>query len=122
MPGTRFYRQIEAEGRLLHKDWEYFDAMHVVFRPKHMTPLQLQEGLIGCFSDFYSYLSACNEAIHTLFDAAATLFKKLYKRAYFPTIWGTIFKALGKRVVRSWVGHNQTYLQYLRGLEQSVER
>ena len=34
---------VEAEGRLLHKDWEYYDAIHVVFRPKHMTPYQLQE-------------------------------------------------------------------------------
>jgi radical SAM superfamily enzyme YgiQ (UPF0313 family) len=117
LPGTRFYRQIEAEGRLLHKDWEYYDAMHVVFRPKHMTPLQLQEGLIDCFSDFYSYLNACNEAINTLFDTVATIFRKLYRRAYFPTIWGMIFKFFGKRVVRSWVGHNQAYLRYLRGLE-----
>ena len=45
-PGTRFYQKIEREGRLLHKDWQRYDTSHVVFRPKKMTPDQLQEGYI----------------------------------------------------------------------------
>lgn len=121
LPGTRFYRKIEAEGRLLHKDWQYYDAMHVVFRPKHMTPIQLQEGLIGCFSDFYCYLSALNEAINTLFESIGTLFKKLYRKVYFPTLWGTLYKLFGKRIVRSWIGHNQGYLRYLRSVGGPVK-
>jgi radical SAM superfamily enzyme YgiQ (UPF0313 family) len=116
LPGTRFYRQMEAEGRLLHKDWQHYDAMHVVFRPKHMTPLQLQEGLISCFSDFYCYLSAFNEALTVVFDTLGTLFRKLYKKAYFPSTIGMLFKFLGKRIVRSWIDHNQAYLDYLRHL------
>jgi radical SAM superfamily enzyme YgiQ (UPF0313 family) len=116
LPGTRFYKQIEAEDRLLHKDWEFYDTMHVVFRPKHMTPIQLQEGLISCFRNFYSYLSAFNEAICTLFDAIGTLFKKFYKTAYFPTHWGILFKVFGKRLLRSWIDHNREYLHYLRSL------
>ncbi|HYF49567.1 MAG TPA: radical SAM protein [Planctomycetota bacterium] len=43
-PGTPLFRQIEREGRLLHKNWELYDTSHVVFRPKHMTPSQLQAG------------------------------------------------------------------------------
>ena len=34
-PGTPLFRQIEAEGRLLHKDWSLYDTAHVVFRPRH---------------------------------------------------------------------------------------
>jgi len=45
-PGTRFYQKIEREGRLLHKNWERYDTSHVVFRPKKMTPEQLEEGYI----------------------------------------------------------------------------
>lgn len=116
LPGTRFYRRIEEEGRLLHRHWEYYDAMHVVFRPKQMTPIELQEGLIGCFQDFYCYLSAFNAAMNTLLDALATVFRKLYKIAYFPPYLGIVFKLFGKHLVRSWVDHNQAYLRYLRRL------
>src|SRR5262249_10404407 len=43
-PGTPLFRQMEAEGRLLHKDWSRYDTAHVVFRPRHMTPEELAEG------------------------------------------------------------------------------
>src|SRR5262249_41167617 len=29
-PGTPLFRQMEAEGRLLHKDWSLYDTAHVV--------------------------------------------------------------------------------------------
>ena len=29
-PGTPLFRQLEAEGRLLHRDWEKYDTAHVV--------------------------------------------------------------------------------------------
>ena len=32
-PGTPLFRQMEAEGRLLHRDWSLYDTAHVVFRP-----------------------------------------------------------------------------------------
>jgi radical SAM superfamily enzyme YgiQ (UPF0313 family) len=121
LPGTRFYRQMEAEGRLLHKDWQYYDAMHVVFRPKHMTPFQLQEGVIACFSDFYCYLNACNDALNLTWDTVGTLFRRLYAEVDFPSFFGTLYKALGKHIVRSWVAHNQTYLAYLKRISQQAQ-
>jgi radical SAM superfamily enzyme YgiQ (UPF0313 family) len=44
-PNTALYRRLEAEGRLLHRDWSRYDVEHVVFQPKQMTPERLQEGL-----------------------------------------------------------------------------
>lgn len=43
-PGTRIYQQFKQEGRLLTTDWECYDHATVVFKPKHMTPFELQEG------------------------------------------------------------------------------
>src|SRR5437667_8638134 len=37
-PGTPLFRQMESEGRLLHKDWRLYDTAHAVFRPRYMTP------------------------------------------------------------------------------------
>ncbi|MBF0443159.1 MAG: radical SAM protein [Oligoflexales bacterium] len=43
-PETDAFRRLEREGRLLHKNWKYYDTQHVVFRPDRMTPQQLEDG------------------------------------------------------------------------------
>src|SRR6059058_3464563 len=35
-PGTPMFRRLEAEDRLLHREWELYDTAHVVFRPRRM--------------------------------------------------------------------------------------
>jgi radical SAM superfamily enzyme YgiQ (UPF0313 family) len=114
LPGTEFYRRIEGEGRLLHKDWEYYDAMHVVFKPKLLLPDELQQGMIDCFSDFYSYTNGINEALNAAMETLLTFIRKLYKRAYFPSIIPVLIKFFGKRIVLSWIEYNKNYLNYLR--------
>ena len=54
-PGTPLFAQMEAEGRLLHRDWTLYDTGHVVFRPKHMTPEQLAEGYAWCYRRLFSH-------------------------------------------------------------------
>ena len=44
LPGTRAFARLEAEGRLLHRDWNLYDTYHAVFQPQRMTPEQLEEG------------------------------------------------------------------------------
>ena len=39
LPGTQQFEELDAEGRILERDWSFYDAQHVVFRPKQMTPL-----------------------------------------------------------------------------------
>ncbi len=43
-PGTRIYEQFRREGRLLTEDWRHYDHATVVFRPRNMSPCELQEG------------------------------------------------------------------------------
>ena len=45
VPGHAAVPAVEAEGRLLHKDWSLYDTAHVVFRPRHMTPEELRSRL-----------------------------------------------------------------------------
>jgi radical SAM superfamily enzyme YgiQ (UPF0313 family) len=56
-PGTPLYRQMESEGRLLHKDWSQYDTGHVVFRPKHMTPEELAHGYGWIYQRLFSHAS-----------------------------------------------------------------
>ena len=54
MPGTRIFTKMEAEGRLLHKDWARYDANHVVFQPLNMSPEELLQGFLWLYDSFYS--------------------------------------------------------------------
>ena len=54
IPGTRFYKEIESEGRLLTRDWSLYDGHHVVYRPRNMTPYQLQKETFKGMAKFYS--------------------------------------------------------------------
>ncbi|HEY6564793.1 MAG TPA: radical SAM protein, partial [Pirellulaceae bacterium] len=48
-PGTPLFEQMDADGRLLHKDWSRYDTAHFVYRPRHMTPEQLAAGYAWCY-------------------------------------------------------------------------
>lgn len=57
-PGTPLYEQYERENRIISKDWEYFDMMHVNFLPKKMTSWELQKQFLIANWRFYSFFSA----------------------------------------------------------------
>ncbi len=54
-PNTGLYKRLESEGRILSKNWELYDAQHVVFQPKQMTPQQLYDGHEQAWKYTYSY-------------------------------------------------------------------
>ena len=54
LPGTQLFRQLDAEGRLLSRDWSRYDAHHVVFQPKNMSTFDLQVQTLKAFCRFYS--------------------------------------------------------------------
>jgi radical SAM superfamily enzyme YgiQ (UPF0313 family) len=56
-PATPLFRQIESEGRLLHRDWSLYDTAHAVFRPKHMTPEELEHGYGWIYQRLFSHAS-----------------------------------------------------------------
>jgi radical SAM superfamily enzyme YgiQ (UPF0313 family) len=51
-PGTKTYEQLKKENRLLTTDWKYYDHSTVVFRPKNMTPYELQSGVLWAQREF----------------------------------------------------------------------
>ncbi|HWB14261.1 MAG TPA: radical SAM protein [Pirellulales bacterium] len=53
-PATPLFRQMQAEGRLLHTNWDLYDTAHVVFRPKRMSPEELQLGYDWLYRWLYS--------------------------------------------------------------------
>lgn len=56
-PGTPFFKEMEEQGRLLHRDWEKYDTAHIVFQPAGMTPQELHQGFIWLYKRVLSYRS-----------------------------------------------------------------
>jgi radical SAM superfamily enzyme YgiQ (UPF0313 family) len=56
-PGTPLFERLDAERRLLHRDWELYDTAHVVFRPKHLTPDELWLGYDWLYRRLFSHAS-----------------------------------------------------------------
>ncbi|HVP45327.1 MAG TPA: radical SAM protein [Bryobacteraceae bacterium] len=56
-PATPLFRQMEAAGRLLHRDWTLYDTAHAVFHPKHMSPEELEQGYEWIYERLFSHAS-----------------------------------------------------------------
>jgi radical SAM superfamily enzyme YgiQ (UPF0313 family) len=81
-PGTPLFRQMEAEGRLLHKNWDLYDTAHCVFRPKHMEPEVLEAGYFWCYEKLFSHASIWKRRPEQLSTALAYVARTyLYKRS-----------------------------------------
>lgn len=81
-PGTPLFRQLESEGRLLHRDWGRYDTAHVVFRPKHMSPEELGLGYDWAYRHLFSHASIWRRRPDGLSAALTYLASAcLYKRS-----------------------------------------
>jgi anaerobic magnesium-protoporphyrin IX monomethyl ester cyclase len=54
LPGTPQFEQMEEQGRIFDRRWHLYDAHHVVFAPKQMTPYELQSEVLRGYMRFYS--------------------------------------------------------------------
>jgi len=92
-PGTADYETLE--GRLLHREWEYYDGMHVVTEPRKCSAYELQMAIVKGMQRFY----APGRALAS------------YRRG---RAWRVKYRLGGYFLMRSWVRENAGYLERLR--------
>jgi radical SAM superfamily enzyme YgiQ (UPF0313 family) len=91
-PGTPLFRKLEAEGRILTRDWrKYNGRADVVFRPERMTAEELLAGFRAVNARFYSPASIARRLARSPVQLIWTLPLNL---AYAGQWW----KAAGQRV------------------------
>ena len=54
-PGTRLFQQMEADNRLLHKEWDKYDTRQVVYKTAGLTAQELKAGYDWAYKKFYSW-------------------------------------------------------------------
>jgi radical SAM superfamily enzyme YgiQ (UPF0313 family) len=80
-PATPLFRRMESEGRLLHRNWDLYDTAHAVFRPKHMSSEELEEGYAWLYQRLFSCSSIwrrrpCDWKAVTPYLAMSYLYKR----------------------------------------------
>jgi radical SAM superfamily enzyme YgiQ (UPF0313 family) len=74
-PGTDSFLHLEKEGRILSRDWEKYDSLHVVYQPLGMSVEELEKGMKKAWKEVFSTSSIYNRVlkrpwIHPLFYLA----------------------------------------------------
>jgi radical SAM superfamily enzyme YgiQ (UPF0313 family) len=54
-PDTELRQRMEAQGRILHNNWDLYDTRHTVFRPAKLSPEALEAGYVRAYKEFYTW-------------------------------------------------------------------
>jgi radical SAM superfamily enzyme YgiQ (UPF0313 family) len=119
-PATPVFRQMEAEGRLLHRNWELYDTAHAVFQPKHMSPDELEQGYGWLYERLFSHTSIWRRrpadwravapylAMSYLYKRSNRFWRFLIRHQMVNTVWRPLIEATRRR-----------HLKFRRELEES---
>lgn len=67
VPGTGFDAKMAAQGRILTKDYSLYDGQHVLIKPVHFSPYELQKMIIDMTREFYGLKLLVERAGKTVF-------------------------------------------------------
>ncbi|GAB3547408.1 B12-binding domain-containing radical SAM protein [Spirosoma fluminis] len=56
-PGTKLFKTMEAQGRILTRNWDLYDTRHVVYQTARLAPDELEQGYDWAYQSFYSWLN-----------------------------------------------------------------
>jgi radical SAM superfamily enzyme YgiQ (UPF0313 family) len=77
LPGTPVFDELSQQGRLIHTEWEKYDAHHAVFEPNLMTAFELQTETLRALAEFYSWGTILKNLVHgNLFYSFISLYGK----------------------------------------------
>ncbi len=95
-PGTRLFKDMEAQGRILHRDWSLYDTRHVVYKTTKLSPRQLQEGYDGAYRSFYSWSNILkSSSAHTKLEHRIKHFAYAGGWKKFEPVWNFVIKTRG---------------------------
>src|SRR6059058_2869510 len=111
-PATPLFRQIGSKGPLLHRDLSLYDTAHAVFRPRHMSPEELEQGYGWIYQQLFSHRSIWRRrpadwravplylAMSYLYKRSNRLWHFLIRRRLTATVWRPLVEWTRRRHVR----------------------
>ena len=101
LPGSELYERLGNEGRITSRDWDFYDAHHVVFTPTRFTPFELQCAQVYGHTRLYTIPEGFKKALTGRFVSAGLSFYA----------W---------KINRDWQKQNQPYLRELSSASRSA--
>ena len=98
LPGSAIFAQLQEEGRLRSMDWGLYDAQHVVFEPRGLSPAALQTGQMEGHRRFYSL-------------------GRILKNAATGDLLNSAIAIYARKLNKDWCKRNHAYLQALGALD-----
>jgi radical SAM superfamily enzyme YgiQ (UPF0313 family) len=114
-PGTPLFRQLESEGRILHRNWDEYDTAHAVFRPRNMSCEELEEGYAWCYESLFAHRSIWRRrpadpqavlaylAMSYLYKRSNRFWHLLIRHRLTARVWGPLIEHSRRRHLR-WRG------------------
>jgi len=119
-PGTRTYEKIAAEKRFFHNQWDYFDGMHITYRPRTMNAATLQLETNRAYRKFYSLRRVLLEGLKLSFQIFVDALVWDFSRVFRYGIYSMFLKAGGKFLVKEYVRGYDTYIKFLIDADQET--
>ena len=111
-PGTPTFARMKAQRRLLHEDWSRYDTAHCVFRPRNMSPEELEAGYAWTYRRIFSARSIWRRrprdwravapylAMSLLYKRSNPLWQVLIARRWTAAAWRPLVELSRRRHLR----------------------
>lgn len=100
LPGTKCFNDLNAEGRIITKDWALYDAHHVVYEPKLMSFYELQAETMRATREFYSL-------------------RQIAKSSLRLDLFNVGLKTYGYTLTKQWIKKNQYFIEYTKAITKA---
>lgn len=117
-PGTRCYEDLAGSNRLLHKNWDYYNAMYIVFQPARMSPERLQIETYRAYRRFYSLRRTASDMLFMSFNVLLDALVFNFRRANAYRLSTVFIRAGAKAIIGKCSDAHIAYLSYLKNVEQ----
>lgn len=126
LPGTRYYTELEAQDRLLTREWNLYDGQHVVYQPGKMTPYELQKETFRSMKRFYSLLECAKMVFGLQFVKFAAKFNlsllmgrwRAAKRLLDNRLLRGFYRAYGHILIKRWEAANKDFGERIKALTE----
>jgi len=118
-PGTQVYTAMESEKRLIHKNWDYYNAMFAVFQPKNMSPSELTIETYKAYSRFYSITRTLTDTLRVFYNIFLDAMVWNFQRTKTYSISNLLLRAGAQIIIRKY---SSLYSSYMKDFFGSARR
>jgi radical SAM superfamily enzyme YgiQ (UPF0313 family) len=112
-PGTRTYKELESQERLIHTRWDYYNGMYAVFRPKTMSAGRLQQETLKAYEQFYSLRRFTLETLRIMMDITVDALTWDFRNAHLYSFDSVLIRGGARFLVGRYAQTFDPYIEYL---------